>query len=166
MNTCQRTKLSPGLVSESPATRVLWTMSNPLATPVPSHARERTGTLNMPDSMTKAHPRRTVLRKIAARRERTERLAARPGWATFLVGKSSGLGHPARGLPHIGQRILTPREMEILHLVARGETDRRIADRLYLSRRTVNSHVSNILAKLDVPSRRAAVIVAARIGLL
>jgi DNA-binding CsgD family transcriptional regulator len=61
---------------------------------------------------------------------------------------------------------LTPREMEVLHLIAQGETDQRIADRLYLSRRTVSSHVSNILAKLDVPSRRAAVITAARIGLL
>jgi DNA-binding CsgD family transcriptional regulator len=56
--------------------------------------------------------------------------------------------------------------MEVLHLVARGETDQRIADRLYLSRRTVNSHVSHILSKLDVPSRTAAVIAAARIGLL
>ena len=66
----------------------------------------------------------------------------------------------------LGRRILTPREMEVLHLVAQGETDQRIADRLYLSRRTVSSHVSNILSKLDVPSRRAAVITAARIGLL
>ena len=56
--------------------------------------------------------------------------------------------------------------MEVLHLVAQGETDQRIADRLYLSRRTVSTHVSNILSKLDVPTRRAAVITAARIGLL
>jgi DNA-binding NarL/FixJ family response regulator len=66
----------------------------------------------------------------------------------------------------LGRRILTPREIEVLHLVAQGETDQRIADRLYVSRRTVSSHVSNILAKLDVSSRRAAVITAVRIGLL
>jgi DNA-binding NarL/FixJ family response regulator len=56
--------------------------------------------------------------------------------------------------------------MEVLRFVARGETDRRIADQLYLSRRTVSSHVSNILSKLDVASRREAVVTAARIGLL
>jgi DNA-binding CsgD family transcriptional regulator len=61
---------------------------------------------------------------------------------------------------------LTQRELEVLELVARGETDQRIADQLYVSRRTINCHVSNILAKLDVKSRTAAVMTAARIGLL
>jgi DNA-binding CsgD family transcriptional regulator len=65
-----------------------------------------------------------------------------------------------------GVRILTPREMEVLSLVANGETDQQIADSLYVSRRTVNSHVSNILAKLDSANRRQAVIAASRIGLL
>jgi DNA-binding NarL/FixJ family response regulator len=114
----------------------------------------------------KAHPQRSVLRKIAFRRERMERSAARPAWNTFLSGSYSGASQPGRIAALEGRWILTPRETEVLRLVARGETDRSIAERLYLSRRTVSSHVSNILSKLDVPSRRAAVIAAARIGLL
>ena len=84
----------------------------------------------------------------------------------YLFGRPAASRQSA-GLPApLGRRILTPREMEVLHLVAQGETDQRTDDRLYLSRRTVSTHVSNILSKLDVPTRRAAVITAARIGLL
>jgi DNA-binding NarL/FixJ family response regulator len=83
-----------------------------------------------------------------------------------LASSDAGSGRRGGRRSFFEPRLLTPRELEVLHLVARGETDQSIADRLYLSRRTVNSHVSNILAKLDVPSRTAAVIAAARIGLL
>jgi DNA-binding NarL/FixJ family response regulator len=120
----------------------------------------------MKEAPVKTHPRKLVLKKIAARRERADRPEARPAWVTLLTGNASEDVQPERGFTLLRPRILTPREIEVLHLVARGETDRSIAERLYLSRRTVSSHVSNILAKLDVPSRRAAVIAAARIGLL
>jgi two-component system response regulator DegU len=53
-----------------------------------------------------------------------------------------------------------------LRLVATGETDRGIAESLFLSHRTVSNHVSSILGKLDVPTRRAAVLTAMRVGLL
>jgi DNA-binding NarL/FixJ family response regulator len=121
--------------------------------------------LHLQEGAVKAQPRKSVLRKIAARRQRTERPGERPAWAAILLGNGSGARQSTRRAG-LTARILTPRELEILHLVARGDTDQHIADRLYLSRRTVNSHVSNILSKLDVPSRRAAVIAAARIGLL
>jgi DNA-binding NarL/FixJ family response regulator len=111
-------------------------------------------------------PRRSLLRKIAARRQRSRNWDARPGWALFLAGALAKTAHRTSMSLVPGQRVLTKRELEVLRLVATGETDRGIADMLYLSRRTVSSHVSNILAKLDVPSRRAAVIAAARIGLL
>jgi excisionase family DNA binding protein len=55
---------------------------------------------------------------------------------------------------------LTGREMEVLCLLAEGWTDQEIADRLFISRRTVNTHVSRLLAKLDVPSRRQAMALA------
>ncbi len=61
---------------------------------------------------------------------------------------------------------LTPRELEVLRLVAAGQTDRQIAESLFLSPRTVNHHVSSALAKLDVGSRTAAVIAAQAAGLL
>jgi non-specific serine/threonine protein kinase len=51
---------------------------------------------------------------------------------------------------------LTPREREVLRLLAGGRTDREIAEALFVSRRTVNSHVANILGKLGVHSRREA----------
>jgi ATP/maltotriose-dependent transcriptional regulator MalT len=51
---------------------------------------------------------------------------------------------------------LTPRELQVLRLVAAGETNRAIAADLVLSERTVERHVSNILAKLGVSSRAAA----------
>ncbi len=51
---------------------------------------------------------------------------------------------------------LTPRELQVLRLVAAGKTNRTIAAELFLSGKTVDRHVSNILNKLDVPSRAAA----------
>ncbi|HWO81950.1 LuxR C-terminal-related transcriptional regulator [Gaiella sp.] len=51
---------------------------------------------------------------------------------------------------------LSPRELEVLRLVASGKTNKAIAEQLVLSARTVDRHVSNIFAKLDVSSRAAA----------
>jgi DNA-binding NarL/FixJ family response regulator len=51
---------------------------------------------------------------------------------------------------------LTARELEVLRLLADGRTNRSIAQVLFLSEKTIDRHVSNIFAKLDVPSRSAA----------
>ncbi|HKH91789.1 MAG TPA: LuxR C-terminal-related transcriptional regulator [Gemmatimonadaceae bacterium] len=53
-------------------------------------------------------------------------------------------------------RGLTPREVEVIGLVARGDSNRAIAQQLEISERTVDRHVSNILMKLALPSRTAA----------
>ncbi len=55
---------------------------------------------------------------------------------------------------------VTRRELEVLCLVADGQTDHEIAGTLFISRRTVNTHVSHLLAKLDVQTRRQAVALA------
>ena len=55
-----------------------------------------------------------------------------------------------------GQPGLTERELEVLTLVATGYANQDIADRLVLSERTVRSHVSNILTKLNLTSRTQA----------
>jgi DNA-binding NarL/FixJ family response regulator len=51
---------------------------------------------------------------------------------------------------------LTPREIEVLRLVAAGKTNKSIADALAISEKTVARHLSNIFVKLDLPSRAAA----------
>jgi DNA-binding NarL/FixJ family response regulator len=55
-----------------------------------------------------------------------------------------------------GDDLLSPRELEVLRLLATGATNRAIADQLVLSERTVDRHVSNIFGKLGVSSRAAA----------
>jgi DNA-binding CsgD family transcriptional regulator len=61
---------------------------------------------------------------------------------------------------------LTPREQEVLELVAEGLSDEQIAGRLVLSVRTVHHHVSSLLAKLGVSSRKEAAVEAQRRGLV
>ena len=60
---------------------------------------------------------------------------------------------------------VTPREREVLALLAEGLTNRQIAERLVVSEHTVHRHVANILRKLDLPSRAAAAAHAARAGI-
>jgi DNA-binding CsgD family transcriptional regulator/Tfp pilus assembly protein PilF len=62
--------------------------------------------------------------------------------------------------------LLTAREQEVLQLVAEGLQNAEIAERLYLSPKTVGHHVSAVLAKLGVPTRAAAAHAAAQRGLL
>jgi DNA-binding NarL/FixJ family response regulator len=61
---------------------------------------------------------------------------------------------------------LTPREAEVLGLVAAGKTNREIGEALYVSEKTASVHVSNILRKLGVTSRVDAAAVAQRIGIV
>jgi len=61
---------------------------------------------------------------------------------------------------------LTPREREVLNLLAQGMSDKEIADALYISPRTAMTHVGNILSKLGVNKRTLAASVAVRRGLV
>jgi DNA-binding CsgD family transcriptional regulator len=60
---------------------------------------------------------------------------------------------------------LTPREREVLALVAAGRTNRQIGEQLFMSEKTASVHVSRILAKLEVSTRGEAGAVAHRLGL-
>ena len=85
-----------------------------------------------------------------------------PGVAQRLTGffASPSPNVPPRAFPE-----LTTREEEILALVANGHSNAEIAERLYLSLKTVQNHVSNIFAKLRVADRAQAVIRAREAGL-
>ncbi|GIH95688.1 response regulator [Planobispora siamensis] len=78
-----------------------------------------------------------------------------PSVATRLLGQVRTPADP-----------LSARELEILHLIADGATNREVAVRLFISEATVKSHVLHIYAKLGVNDRAAAVAVAFRRGLL
>jgi non-specific serine/threonine protein kinase len=62
--------------------------------------------------------------------------------------------------------LLSAREREVLNLIAGGHTNREIAERLFVSTRTIDSHVLSILSKLGSGSRRGAVAAARERGLL
>ena len=81
--------------------------------------------------------------EIAAARRVFEALGAAPALADL-----DGAGGPSHGL--------SPRELEVLHHLAGGRTNREIADQLGISERTVDRHVSNLYTKLDVSTRAAA----------
>jgi DNA-binding CsgD family transcriptional regulator/tetratricopeptide (TPR) repeat protein len=96
--------------------------------------------------------------EIDAARSIFERLGAKPDLARIdSPTKGTTCGHTYQ---------LTPRELQVLRLVATGETNKVIASKLSLSEKTVDRHVSNIFGKLDVPSRAAATAFAYRHKLL
>ena len=64
------------------------------------------------------------------------------------------------------QAALSPRELEVLGLVAEGLTNRQAAARLFISEASVKTHLLHVYAKLDVPDRASAVAEAYRRGLL
>jgi NarL family two-component system response regulator LiaR len=61
---------------------------------------------------------------------------------------------------------LTEREIDVLRLLAQGQANKEIARNLTIGEKTVKTHVSNILAKLGVPSRTQAALYAVRVGLV
>ncbi|MFD3451947.1 AAA family ATPase [Streptomyces sp. NPDC058691] len=105
---------------------------------------------------------------------RAHALATRLGAGLLLsdIGRLTGpVGLPrqeetatarAGGPPSFG---LTPRESEVLELVALGYTNRRIAEELFISQKTTSTHVSSILAKLGASGRTEAAAIAYRHGL-
>jgi DNA-binding CsgD family transcriptional regulator/tetratricopeptide (TPR) repeat protein len=122
---------------------------------------------------------------VATGAPRTE--ASTPARKAYAVATAIGATPLARELELLGQRArldleppdtasgdsgqrledilgLTPREAEVLALVARGYTNREIAAALVISVKTASVHVSHILAKLDVPNRREAAAIAHRLS--
>ena len=98
--------------------------------------------------------------------EVARRLGAEPLRAELrAVGGAQSRPAPDRAHQRLGEE-LTPREREILGLVALGRSNRQIGTQLFISAKTASVHVSNIIAKLGVSGRGEAVAVARDRGLL
>ena len=102
-------------------------------------------------------PRTELLRAVRAAARGESVLS--PSVASRVLGR---VRRPASDEP--GE--LSPRELEILELVARGTTNREAAERLFISEATVKTHLIHIYTKLGVPDRASAVAAAYDRGLL
>jgi DNA-binding NarL/FixJ family response regulator len=89
-----------------------------------------------------------------------------PSMASKLLTEFNALARQAEERQQFPGPTLTGRELEVLRHVARGNSNREIADDLFISENTVKNHVRNILEKLHLHSRMEAVIYAVRERLL
>jgi len=85
-----------------------------------------------------------------------------PSMASKLLTEFNTLVKKAEEKQQFPAPALTSRELEVLRLVAKGMSNREIADQLYISENTVKNHVRNILEKLHLHSRMQAVMYAVR----
>jgi DNA-binding CsgD family transcriptional regulator len=130
-------------------------------------------------SLLRGDQRETGLRLLSEAADGLRRLGAL-GDATRAEQTLAGLGtgprahktlgagsrpRPARGRPSYGDR-LSPREREVVRLVAGGQTNREIAESLVLSRQTVAGHLHSAMRKLRVSSRTALAVTAVEADLL
>jgi DNA-binding CsgD family transcriptional regulator len=89
-----------------------------------------------------------------------------PAQVAELGRTDATAGQPQVAVSGEDTSVLTPREREVLKLVARGLSNRDIARRLVLSEHTVHRHLANILRKLGLSSRAAAAAWGVRAGLV
>ena len=82
-------------------------------------------------------------------------LAGEPAWEQFVTAVDDFLGEPAPAVRPTALDELSPRELEVLELVAAGLTNEAIAERLFLSVRTVERHLSNVYSKLKLSGKTA-----------
>lgn len=88
--------------------------------------------------------------------------AKKPATSPVLPGQE-----PVRPKEEVLEKTgITPREYEVLELMAQGLTNQEIADRLYVSLNTVKTHTSNVFGKLDAQRRTQAIQKAKALGLL
>lgn len=99
------------------------------------------------------------VRDAAVSTARGDRIIS-PSIALQLAGSGRGVG------PDGGAAAVTPREVEVLQLLAEGLTNEQIGARIGVSGRSVKTHVQQLLGKLDAPDRTGAVARGFRLGLI
>lgn len=82
--------------------------------------------------------------------------------SSIVTSAIGGMQEPAPRVEELHELPLTPRERQIALLIAEGKTNRQIASELVIAHRTVDSHVENILVKLDFSSRAQIAALVAR----
>jgi DNA-binding NarL/FixJ family response regulator len=96
--------------------------------------------------------RGTVIHQEVTRRTRLHQRVDRPPRTTRAELEATG-EHARRRTSDVAAEALTPQEARIARLAAEGASNPEIAEQLYVSRRTVESHLTKIYAKLGVNSR-------------
>jgi len=90
-----------------------------------------------------------------------------PSITAKVVSEFSKISRPAKKLDsELMPEPLSPREIEILKIVATGASNREIADKLFISEGTVKNHLSSILNKLGVRDRMQAILKAKEFGII
>jgi DNA-binding CsgD family transcriptional regulator len=146
------TPVALGLADRAPEAAAAWDERD-----MPYHAAWALFDEATEDSVRQAHDRFDRLGATAAARFARRQLRRLGADSVPSGARAATRAHPAG---------LTPREQEVLELLADSLTDDQIAARLVLSVRTVHHHVSAVLAKLGVPSRHDAADEAQRRGLV
>lgn len=105
-----------------------------------------------------------VAAAVAAQRARSLTLALEAALAGLAATEGRPAALPSRlpDAPHQPANGLSPREKEVLALVAEGRTNKAIAEALYVSPNTVKTHVASLLNKMDADSRVQLAAIAAR----
>jgi DNA-binding CsgD family transcriptional regulator len=132
--------------------------------------REAYARLREAEAAVRAGRREQAARALAACQSLARQLPAAPllTQAGELARRArlAGRAGPRAGFAAAGARAdLTDRETEVLALLARGDSNRQIAQALFISDRTVAVHISRILGKLGVRNRTEAATIGARLGL-
>jgi DNA-binding NarL/FixJ family response regulator len=93
------------------------------------------------------------------------RVVARGG-ITFETGGADAPWNQVEARGDQSEPVLSERQREVLALVALGYSNKQIAERMYLSTRTVKRHMTDVLKALGVPDRASAAVTSRRRGLI
>lgn len=102
----------------------------------------------------------------AVRMAASDDAALSPQLATAMLDEVRRIDPPTTDADDDADRVVTKREVEVLQLIADGCSTPEVAERLYISQKTVKNHLASIYHKLDARDRTQAVLQAVRLGIV